>query len=81
MDDQQAGTAFRAIRIRKRWRQDDLATKAHVSIRCALGRIERSAETDRVGRAHRPSTSRAVIWPSLVATRREVTTNAHTVDR
>ena len=39
MDDQQAGTAFRAIRIRKRWRQDDLATKAHVS-RTIVGRIE-----------------------------------------
>ena len=39
MDDQQAGNAFRAIRIRKRWRQDDLATKAHVS-RTIVGRIE-----------------------------------------
>ena len=39
MDDQQAGTAFRAIRIRKRWRQDDLAVKAHVS-RTIVGRIE-----------------------------------------
>ena len=39
MDDQQAGTAFRAIRIRKRWRQDDLAAKANVS-RTIVGRIE-----------------------------------------
>ena len=39
MDDQQVGTAFRAIRIRKRWRQDDLATKARVS-RTIVGRIE-----------------------------------------
>lgn len=39
MDDQQAGNAFRAIRIRRRWRQDDLATKAHVS-RTIVGRIE-----------------------------------------
>jgi transcriptional regulator with XRE-family HTH domain len=40
MDDQQAGIAFRAIRVRKRLRQDDVATKARVS-RSVVGRIER----------------------------------------
>ena len=39
MDDQQVGNAFRAIRIRKRWRQDDLSAKAGVS-RTMIGRIE-----------------------------------------
>ncbi len=39
MDDQQVGTALRAIRIRKRWRQKDLAAKAKIS-RTVLGRIE-----------------------------------------
>lgn len=39
MDDQQAGIAFRAIRIRKRWRQTDVAARARVS-RTMIGRIE-----------------------------------------
>jgi transcriptional regulator with XRE-family HTH domain len=40
MDDQQAGAAFRAIRVRKGWRQEDLSTRARVS-RTLIGRIER----------------------------------------
>jgi transcriptional regulator with XRE-family HTH domain len=40
MDDQQAGIAFRSIRVRKRWRQEDLAAKAGVS-RSMIVRIER----------------------------------------
>jgi transcriptional regulator with XRE-family HTH domain len=40
MDDQQAGIAFHAFRIRKQWRQEDLATKAGVS-RSTIVRIER----------------------------------------
>jgi transcriptional regulator with XRE-family HTH domain len=31
MDDQRIGAVLRAIRIRKRWRQSDLAARAHVS--------------------------------------------------
>ena len=40
MDDQRVGAAFRAIRIRKGWRQVDLAAKAKVS-RTIIVRIER----------------------------------------
>jgi transcriptional regulator with XRE-family HTH domain len=40
MDDQQAGIAFRSIRVRKRWRQEDLSVKAGVS-RSMIVRIER----------------------------------------
>jgi transcriptional regulator with XRE-family HTH domain len=40
MDDQQVGIALRSIRVRKRWRQADLATRAGVS-RSTIGRIER----------------------------------------
>ncbi|MEO8570698.1 MAG: helix-turn-helix transcriptional regulator [Chloroflexota bacterium] len=40
MDDQRSGAAFRAIRIRKRWRQVDLSVKSGVS-RTIIGRIER----------------------------------------
>jgi len=40
MDDQQAGNALRTIRIRKRWRQEDLSARAGVS-RASVGRIER----------------------------------------
>ncbi|MDO8485716.1 MAG: helix-turn-helix domain-containing protein [Candidatus Limnocylindrales bacterium] len=39
MDDQRVGAALRAIRVRKRWRQKDLAAKAKVS-RTMIGRIE-----------------------------------------
>ena len=39
MDDVQVGNAFRAIRVRKRWRQEDLSTKAGVS-RTMIVRIE-----------------------------------------
>jgi len=43
VDDQRAGSALRAIRLRKRWRQKDLATKASVSptmiVRIAHGRL------------------------------------------
>lgn len=39
MDDHQAGTALRTLRIRKRWRQEDLSAKAGVS-RASVGRIE-----------------------------------------
>jgi transcriptional regulator with XRE-family HTH domain len=39
MDDQRIGTMLRAIRIRKRWRQSDLAVRAHVS-RWVVLRIE-----------------------------------------
>ncbi len=39
MDDQRVGAALRAIRVRKRWRQKDLAAKARVS-RTMIGRIE-----------------------------------------
>src|SRR5215213_6669060 len=39
MDDQQAGWALRSIRIRKRWRQQDLSSKAGVS-RSVISRIE-----------------------------------------
>ena len=39
MDDHQVGSALRTIRIRKRWRQDDLSAKAGVS-RASVGRIE-----------------------------------------
>ena len=42
MDDHQVGAAIRSIRQRKRWRQEDLATKARVS-RSTVGRIERGA--------------------------------------
>lgn len=42
MDDQRIGAALRAIRIRKRWRQTDLATRAGVSP-TLIGRIERGA--------------------------------------
>lgn len=44
MDDQQLGAAIRAIRQRKRWRQQDLAAKARVS-RSSVGRIERGSLT------------------------------------
>jgi transcriptional regulator with XRE-family HTH domain len=40
VDDQQAGIAFRSIRVRKRLRQDDVALRARVS-RNVVGRIER----------------------------------------
>lgn len=40
VDDRQVGSAFRALRIRKRWRQADLARKAGLS-REMIGRIER----------------------------------------
>ena len=39
MDDHRVGTALRTIRIRKRWRQEDLSAKAGVS-RASIGRIE-----------------------------------------
>jgi transcriptional regulator with XRE-family HTH domain len=39
MDDQRIGAVLRAIRIRKRWRQSDLATRARVSP-TVIGRIE-----------------------------------------
>lgn len=39
MDDQQAGSAFRAIRVRKGWRQQDLSMRAGVS-RTLIGQIE-----------------------------------------
>lgn len=39
MDDHQVGVAFRAIRIRKRWRQEDLSARAGIS-RTMVGRIE-----------------------------------------
>ena len=39
MDDQRTGSALRSIRIRKRWRQEDLASKSGVS-RSIVGRIE-----------------------------------------
>jgi transcriptional regulator with XRE-family HTH domain len=39
MDDQKVGTALRAIRVRKRWRQGDLARRADVS-RTMIVRIE-----------------------------------------
>ena len=39
MDDHHVGTAFRAMRIRKRWRQEDLSARAGVS-RASIGRIE-----------------------------------------
>jgi transcriptional regulator with XRE-family HTH domain len=39
MDDQRIGWALRSIRIRKRWRQSDLAARAHVS-RWVILRIE-----------------------------------------
>ncbi len=39
MDDQRAGMALRAIRVRRRWRQIDLAERAKVS-RTIVGRIE-----------------------------------------
>ncbi len=42
MDDRQVGTAVRTLRIRKRWRQEDLARKAKVS-REMVGRIERGS--------------------------------------
>jgi transcriptional regulator with XRE-family HTH domain len=40
MDDQQLGAAFRLLRIKRRWRQEDLAAKAGLS-RWAVHRIER----------------------------------------
>jgi transcriptional regulator with XRE-family HTH domain len=40
MDDQRVGTAFKAIRVRKGWRQTDLAAKAGVSVTIVV-RIER----------------------------------------
>lgn len=40
MDDQQFGTAIRALRLRHRWRQEDLASEARCS-RGAVSRIER----------------------------------------
>ncbi len=40
VDDQQIGASNRAIRQRRRWRQQDLAAKANVS-RSTVGRIER----------------------------------------
>jgi transcriptional regulator with XRE-family HTH domain len=39
MDDQMVGAALRSIRIRRRWRQDDLSARAGVS-RTIIGRIE-----------------------------------------
>jgi transcriptional regulator with XRE-family HTH domain len=39
VDDQRLGAALRAIRVRRRWRQRDLAVKAKVS-RTIVGRIE-----------------------------------------
>ena len=39
VDDRQVGNAFRAIRVRKRWRQEDLVARARVS-RTLVGRIE-----------------------------------------
>lgn len=39
MDDRQLGHAFRAIRVRKRWRQEDLSARAGVS-RSTIVRIE-----------------------------------------
>ena len=40
MDDQRFGTVVRAVRQRRRWRQGDLATKAHVS-QSTISRLER----------------------------------------
>ncbi len=40
MDDQRVGTAFKAIRLRKGWRQTDLAARASVSVTIIV-RIER----------------------------------------
>ena len=40
MDDERIGAAFRALRVRKGWRQSDLAARAHVST-SVVGRLER----------------------------------------
>ena len=40
MDDERIGTALRALRVRKGWRQSDLAGRAHVST-SVVGRVER----------------------------------------
>jgi transcriptional regulator with XRE-family HTH domain len=47
VDDQQFGAAIRALRLRRRWRQEDLATAARCS-RSAVSRIERG-HLDAVG--------------------------------
>ncbi|HXQ95398.1 MAG TPA: helix-turn-helix transcriptional regulator [Candidatus Acidoferrales bacterium] len=47
MDDQQFGTAIRTLRLRRRWRQEDLARAAHAS-RSVVSRIERG-HVDGVG--------------------------------
>lgn len=53
MDDQRIGTMLRAIRIKKRWRQTDLAAKARVSP-SVVGRVERGgAATVSLGRLRR----------------------------
>ena len=53
MDDQRIGTMLRAIRVRKRWRQIDLAKRARVSP-SLVGRIERGGASGiSIGRLRR----------------------------
>lgn len=57
MDDQRTGAALRAIRVRRGWRQSDLATKANVS-KTIVVRIERGRfDSIPVGTLRRVSTA------------------------
>jgi transcriptional regulator with XRE-family HTH domain len=57
MDDQRIGAALRAIRVRKRWRQSDLAARAGVSP-SVVGRVERGGASEvPLGRLRRIATA------------------------
>ena len=66
MDDQRIGTMLRAIRIKKRWRQTDVAAKARVSP-AVVGRVERGgASTVALGRLRRIAAAVGARFDSFV---------------
>lgn len=66
MDDQRIGAMLRAIRIKKRWRQTDLAAKARVSA-SVVGRVERGgASSVSLGRLRRLATALGARFDTFV---------------
>jgi len=66
MDDQRIGTMLRAIRVKKRWRQTDVAAKARVSP-AVVGRVERGgASTVALGRLRRIAAAVGARFDSFV---------------
>ena len=75
MSDARAGAALRAVRIRRGWRQQDVADRAGVA-RTIVARLERGRLDEVAGRRARPRRRRLDVRLDIVAAGRAANSNA-----